>query len=83
MRTHQTIARHVGRVIDVVERGATLGNDGSAGRLARSWQRSLNNHQVDPAQINVPRVVTSQELREHRDRLEAFMRISREGIDRL
>jgi len=83
MRTHQTIARHVGRVIDVVERGATLGSDGSAGRLARSWQRSLNNHQVDPAQVNVPRVVTSQELREHRDRLEAFMRISREGIDRL
>ncbi len=83
MRSHQAAVQHVGRVIDVVERGAALGIDGNAGRLARSWQRSLNNHQVDPAQVNVPRVVTAQELREHRERLEAFMRISREGIDRL
>lgn len=83
MRSNQAVANHVGRVIDVVERGAGIDADGTAGRLARSWQRSLNSHQVDPAQINVPRVVTSQELREHRDRLDAFMRISREGIDRL
>ncbi|MCB1930233.1 MAG: sigma-54-dependent Fis family transcriptional regulator [Rhodocyclaceae bacterium] len=83
MRSHQAVVHHVGRVIDVVERGAPLSGDGNANRLARSWQRSLNNHQVDPAQINVPRVVTAQELREHRDRLETFMRISREGIDRL
>ncbi|MCB1916624.1 MAG: sigma-54-dependent Fis family transcriptional regulator [Rhodocyclaceae bacterium] len=83
MRSHQAVVHHVGRVIDVVEHGAQLGGDGNASRLARSWQRSLNSHQVDPAQINVPRVVTAQELREHRDRLETFMRISREGIDRL
>ena len=83
MRSHQAVAHHVGRVIDVVERGALLGADGSANRLARSWQRSLNSHQVDPAQVNVPRVVTAQELREHRERLDAFMRISREGVDRL
>ena len=83
MRPHQTVVKHVGRVLEVVEGGGRLGGDSNADRLARSWQRSLNAHQVDPAQIVAPRVVTSQELREHRDRLEAFMRISREGLDRL
>jgi transcriptional regulator of acetoin/glycerol metabolism len=83
MRTHEAVVNHVGRVLDVVERGGRLGRDSIADRLARSWQRSLNNYQVDPARINAPRVVTAQELREHRERLEAFMRIAREGIDRL
>jgi len=83
MRGHNEITEHVGRVIDVVERGRTLGRDSSFERLARSWQRSLNAHQVDPAQATTPRVVTAQELREHRDRLDAFMRIAREGMDRL
>ncbi len=83
MRGHQEIIDHVGRVIDVVEHGARLGYDSAQERLARSWQRSLNSHQVDPAQATTPRVVTAQELREHRDRLDAFMRIAREGMDRL
>ncbi len=83
MRSHQAVVHHVGRVLDVVERGGRLGQSNVSDRLARSWQRSLNNHQVDPARTNLPRVVSAPELREHRDRLEAFMRISREGIDRL
>ncbi|QID16939.1 sigma-54-dependent Fis family transcriptional regulator [Nitrogeniibacter mangrovi] len=83
MQSPQAVARHVGKVLEVVESKSMLGPDASAQRLMRSWERSLNKHQVDPAQINTPRVVTSQELREHRERLEAFMRISREGIDRL
>jgi len=83
MQSPQTVARHVGKVLEVVERKTQLGPDASSQRLMRSWQRSLNTHQVDPARINTPRIVTSQELREHRERLEAFMRISREGIDRL
>lgn len=83
MQSPQVVARHVGRVIDMVERKTPHGIDPSAQRLIRSWMRSLNTHQVDPARVNTPRIVSAQELREHRDRLEAFMRISREGIDRL
>src|SRR5574337_1515880 len=44
MRTHQAVVSHVGRVLDVVERGGSLGRDSIADRLARSWQRSLNNY---------------------------------------
>ncbi len=83
MRGHNEIVEHVGRVIDVVERGARLGRDYNFERLARSWERSLATHQVDPAQATTPRVLTGPELREHRDRIEAFMRIAREGMDRL
>ena len=83
LQSPQAVAKHVGKVLEVVERKTQLGPDASAQRLMRSWQRSLNTHQVDPARINTPRIVTSQELREHRERLDAFMRISREGIDRL
>ncbi|NMF97707.1 sigma-54-dependent Fis family transcriptional regulator [Aromatoleum toluolicum] len=83
MRRPQEIVQHVGRVIDVVERGLPLGRDSSFERLARSWRRSLSTHQVDPALATTPRVVTAQELREHRDRIDAFMRIAREGMDRL
>jgi transcriptional regulator of acetoin/glycerol metabolism len=83
MRRPQEIVQHVGRVIDVVEHGLPLGRDSTFERLARSWRRSLSTHQVDPALATTPRVVTAQELREHRDRIDAFMRIAREGMDRL
>jgi len=83
MQSTQIVTRHADRVIEVVERRTQLGPDANAQRLLRSWQRSLNTHQVDPARVNSPRVVGYPALREHRERLEAFMRISREGIDRL
>lgn len=83
MRLHQTVSKHVEHVIDVVERHAPIGSSRGANRLERSWERSLNNHQIDPSQTNTPRIVTTRELREHRERLDAFMRIAREGVDRL
>lgn len=82
MQSNRMVAEHVGRVLDVVERGGARGAP-IPERLVRSWRRSLTAHQVDPARTDVPRVVTAQELREHRERLEAFMRIAREGIERL
>ncbi|MES9971753.1 MAG: sigma-54-dependent Fis family transcriptional regulator, partial [Candidatus Thiodiazotropha sp.] len=83
MRLNDTVSRHVARVIDVIEGDTPVGNSAGTERLKKSWQRSLNNHQVDPAQTNTPRIVTSRELREHKERLDAFMRIAREGVDRL
>ncbi|WP_254050994.1 sigma-54-dependent Fis family transcriptional regulator [Zoogloea sp. LCSB751] len=83
MRGQGDIARHVERVVEVVERGARLPRHPAQDRLTRSWQRSLSKYQVDPGLATTPQVVTAQELREHRDRLDAFMRIAREGMDRL
>ncbi|MCP3870103.1 MAG: sigma-54-dependent Fis family transcriptional regulator [Gammaproteobacteria bacterium] len=81
MGPHTGVSQHVARVLDVVENRTSIGV--GTHRLERSWERSLNNHQVDPTQTNIPRIVTSRELREHKDRLDAFMRIAREGVDRL
>ena len=83
IRGHGEIARHVERVVEVVERGVVLSRHPVHDRLARSWQRSLSKYQVDPGLASTPQVVTAQELREHRDKLDAFMRIAREGLDRL
>ncbi len=83
IRGHGEIARHVERVVEVVEKGTVLSRHPLQDRLARSWQRSLSKYQVDPSLATTPQVVTAQELREHRDKLDAFMRIAREGLDRL
>lgn len=83
IRGHGEIARHVERVVEVVEKGTVLSRHPVQDRLARSWQRSLSKYQVDPGLATTPQVVTAQELREHRDKLDAFMRIAREGLDRL
>lgn len=83
IRGQGEIARHVERVVEVVERGVVLSRHPAQDRLARSWQRSLSKYQVDPGLASTPQVVTAQELREHRDKLDAFMRIAREGLDRL
>ncbi len=83
IRGHGEITRHVERVVDVVERGSKLSRQPVHDRLARSWQRSLSNYRVDPGQASLPQVVTARELREHRERLDIFMRIAREGVDRL
>ncbi|MCP4635028.1 MAG: sigma-54-dependent Fis family transcriptional regulator [Methyloversatilis sp.] len=84
MRHGREIADHVGRVMNIVEgRGHPLLSDPHHERVARSWKRSLNKHSIDPSLSSVPKVVTAYELREHRDRIETFMRIAREGVERL
>jgi sigma-54 dependent transcriptional regulator, acetoin dehydrogenase operon transcriptional activator AcoR len=84
MRQGREIADHVGRVLNVVEgRSRPMQTDPSAERLARSWRRSLTKHSIDPGLSSIPKVVTAYELREHRERIETFMRIAREGVERL
>jgi transcriptional regulator of acetoin/glycerol metabolism len=75
---------HVGRVLNVIEgRSHPRAPHPEHERLKQSWQRSLNKHSIDPGRASSPKVVTAYELREHRDRLETFMRIAREGVERL
>jgi transcriptional regulator of acetoin/glycerol metabolism len=83
IRRQGEISRHAERVVEVVERGVCLQRNAGQDRLTRSWQRSLSKYQVAPSLATTPQVVTAQELREHRDRMDAFMRIAREGMDRL
>ena len=70
--------------------GGQCGGSAAASRAASRCRQAgafvgalLSNYRVDPGQASLPQVVTARELREHRERLDTFMRIAREGVDRL
>ncbi|HTH61749.1 MAG TPA: sigma-54-dependent Fis family transcriptional regulator [Paraburkholderia sp.] len=73
-------AQHAERV-----RGAVEGRlpAPASPRLVSSWQRSFERYQLDPGSVIGPRVLTSSELREVRDREEAFLRASGQCLAQL
>lgn len=52
-------------------------------RLLRSWERSLEDHRLDPGRIAQPRILTSASLRDHLEPLESFLRIAKYGVKKL
>lgn len=75
MSKHQ----HIDRVISAVQSGSA----GARSALAASWWRSLERHGLDPAEIRAPERVTDSEFREHRARLDQFMRVAGPKLDQL
>jgi len=73
--------RHAERVRGAVEGRLPAPNDSP--RLASSWQRSFERYQLDPGSVIGPRVLSAAELREIRDREEAFLRASGQCLTRL
>ncbi|QBQ97468.1 sigma-54-dependent Fis family transcriptional regulator [Paraburkholderia pallida] len=73
--------RHAERVRGAVEGRLPAPNDSP--RLALSWQRSFERYQLDPGSVIGPRVLSAAELREIRDREEAFLRASGQCLTRL
>ncbi|MCG5073822.1 sigma-54-dependent Fis family transcriptional regulator [Paraburkholderia tagetis] len=72
---------HAERVRGAVEGRLPAPNDSP--RLASSWQRSFERYQLDPGSVIGPRVLSAAELREIRDREEAFLRASGQCLTRL
>lgn len=52
-------------------------------RLLRSWKRSLESYQLDPARAAKPRILTGPALRDHQGAMERFLRIARLGVRQL
>ncbi|AJY41461.1 sigma-54-dependent Fis family transcriptional regulator [Burkholderia humptydooensis] len=73
--------RHADRVRGALE--GRLPAPADSPRLASSWQRSFERYRLDPASTIGPRVLTAAELREVRDREEAFLRASGQCLTRL
>ncbi|WP_323073971.1 sigma-54-dependent Fis family transcriptional regulator [Mycetohabitans endofungorum] len=74
--------QHIKRVHSAIEScNAPLNNEAS--RLISSWQRSLEQYRLDPSSRVGPRVVTASELRELREREEAFLCASGQCLSRL
>ncbi|WP_322046792.1 sigma-54-dependent Fis family transcriptional regulator [Paraburkholderia sp. J67] len=73
--------RHAERVRGAVEGRLPAPSDSP--RLASSWQRSFERYQLDPGSVIGPRVLSAAELREIREREEAFLRASGQCLARL
>ncbi|MBN3855241.1 sigma-54-dependent Fis family transcriptional regulator [Paraburkholderia sp. Ac-20340] len=73
--------RHAERVRGAVEGRLPAPSDSP--RLVSSWQRSFERYQLDPGSVIGPRVLSTAELREIRDREEAFLRASGQCLTRL
>ncbi len=73
--------RHAERVRGAVE--GRLPAPADSARLVSSWQRSFERYQLDPGSVIGPRVLSAGELREIREREEAFLRASGQCLTRL
>lgn len=51
--------------------------------ITLSWVRSLKDFELDPGKLSPTRILTNHELNLHRESREAFLRISRAGLERL
>jgi AraC-like DNA-binding protein len=71
--------RHLDLVQAVIEGNGTCAD----GAIADSWKRSAIDFGVDPASNDSPRILTSAELKEHRERAEGITFTAREELDQL
>jgi sigma-54 dependent transcriptional regulator, acetoin dehydrogenase operon transcriptional activator AcoR len=51
--------------------------------IHNSWLRCMTDHQLDPSTLRDVRIITSAELREHRDAMDDFLHIARCGLESL
>ncbi|TDV17203.1 sigma-54-dependent Fis family transcriptional regulator [Paraburkholderia caballeronis] len=74
-------SQHAARVRGAVE--GRLPAPAGSPRLVSSWQRSFERYRLDPGSVIGPRVLTASELREVRDREDAFLRASGQCLTQL
>ena len=75
--------QHIDRVLSVVEECDARGDDGAPDLIRRSWRRCVNDYGLDPARAPAARIVPSQQLREHREQIEEFLRVARAGMEQM
>jgi AraC-like DNA-binding protein len=71
--------QHLDRVQAVVEGKGTCAEDS----IAASWKRSAIDFRVDPAANESPRILTTGELKDHRERAKGITFAAREELDQL
>jgi AraC-like DNA-binding protein len=72
-------SQHLDLVQAVVEGNGTCAESS----IAASWKRSATEFGVDPASNDSPRILTAEELKEHRERAEGITFSAREELDQL
>jgi AraC-like DNA-binding protein len=71
--------QHLDRVQAVVEGNGRCADDS----IAASWKRSAVDFGVDPASNDSPRILTTGELKDHRERAKGITSTAREDLDQL
>ncbi len=56
---------------------AGAGGAGTQALIARSWQRSIDRHGLDPARLDAPRVLSAGALREHLEPMQPLLELAR------
>jgi transcriptional regulator of acetoin/glycerol metabolism len=72
--------QHVENVLSVIERP---GRHDETDPIRRSWLRCVNQHGLDPAQARRARILPSNQLREHQEPIEEFLRVARAGMEQM
>jgi transcriptional regulator of acetoin/glycerol metabolism len=75
--------QHIDHILSVVEELDSSGGDTATDLIRRSWKRCINDYGLDPAKAPAARIVPSQQLREHREQIEEFLRVARAGMEQM
>jgi len=71
--------RHIDHVIAVGSGGLPAAT-GSA-LVHKSWARCMKQHGLDPTRPTPARILPSEQVREHQQRMEGFLRVARSGME--
>lgn len=75
--------QHIDKIFSYISGNAPEADSMVEKPILRSWERSLQEHRIDPSRPTRVRVLTAGELRDYTQPLENFLRIAKAGIDRL
>jgi transcriptional regulator of acetoin/glycerol metabolism len=77
------LTRHIDNVIALGRDGRTpLGSD-AASVFHRSWARCMSQYGLDPTRPKRARILPSDVVRTHQERMEGFLRVARSGMEDL
>ncbi|MDZ5460047.1 sigma-54-dependent Fis family transcriptional regulator [Azohydromonas lata] len=74
------MTRHIDNVI-AVGTGATRERAAADSLFHKSWTRCMTQHGLDPTRPTPARILPSAAVREHRQRMEGFLRVARAGME--
>ncbi|TWI48270.1 transcriptional regulator of acetoin/glycerol metabolism [Pseudomonas duriflava] len=76
----KTHLEHVTRVLRTAENAPTLPVPNV---ILDSWRRSVQQHKLDPASLQGPRILEAHQLHEHRERVDDFLHLAGDEMSRL
>jgi transcriptional regulator of acetoin/glycerol metabolism len=77
------MTRHIDNVIAVGSGASTLPDCDATSVFHRSWARCMSQYGLDPTQPKRARILPSEVVRRHQQRMDGFLRVARSGMEDL